>query len=203
MKQLAAWSLLLFFLFSCARLPVQSVALTDALQTEGERMHKMNVLFLNRIFDGKRQTIEKFIKEEYTPMVVAEFTKSVEERFPEMDYKKRFPDLFNLLSPRINKRRDSLITALELQKEKLVDKLNADYSVYNTAAIELKNLLASNAKVNQQREQIFNQIKTLSNNRLDFNSIDEALDRFIHTGGSVANNINLLNNLIHQTLTNK
>jgi hypothetical protein len=194
---------LLLFFFSCARIPVQSIALTDALQAEGERMHKLNLVFLNRIFDAKRQTIETFIREEYTPDVVARFTKKVDKQFPDTDYKKEFPDLINALSPQINKRRDSLVNALELQKEKLTDKLSTDYMVFNTAANELKNLLQSSVKVDKTRQDLFNQVKALSNNRLDFNSVDAALDKFIHQTGDVGNKIHELNNSVTKLLNNK
>ena len=129
--------------------------------------------------------------------------KKVEKEFPNTDFKKEFPDLMNALSPEINKRRDSLVTALELQKEKLVDKLNTDYSVFNTAAFELRRLLGSAVKIDQEKQALFNQAKTLSNNRLDFNSVEAALDKFIHGAGTVGSNAVELNTIINQLVTNK
>ena len=129
------------FAFGCAKIPVQSIALADAIQTEGERMHQLNILFLNRIFDGKRETIEKFIRDEYTPVVVEKFTAKVTKEFPQTDFKKEFPELMNAVMPQINTRRDSLVNALELQKEKIVEKLDVDYRVFANAVFELRKLL--------------------------------------------------------------
>jgi hypothetical protein len=196
-------SLLVLFIFGCAKIPVQSVVLADALQVEGERMHKLNLIFLNRIFSAKRETIEKFIKEEYTPKIVGDFTNKVAKEFPQTDFKKEFPDLLNALLPRINERRDSLVNTLELQKEKIVDKLNTDFTVFNNAAFELRRLLESAVKVDKERQALFNQAKALSNNRIDFNSVEGALDKFIHSSGSVGNNVDALNNSINQLLNNK
>jgi len=203
MRLLFKLSFLFVFFFSCAKIPVQSVALADALQVEGERMHKLNLVFLNRIFSAKRETIEKFIKEEYTPKMVSDFTNKVIKEFPQTDFKKEFPDLLNALMPHINERRDSLVTALELQKEKVVEKLNTDFTVFNTAAFELKRLLESAVKVDKAKQGLFSQAKALSNNRIDFNSVEGALDKFIHSSGNVVNNADALNNVVNQLLNNK
>jgi hypothetical protein len=203
MRVLFKLSLLTLLLLGCAKIPVQSVVLADALQVEGERMHKLNLVFLNRIFSAKRETIEKFIKEEYTPKMVADFTNKVNKEFPQTDFKKEFPDLLNALMPHINERRDSLINALELQKEKVVEKLNTDFTVFNNAAFELKRLLESAVKVDKEKQALFNQAKALSNNRIDFNSVEGALDKFIHSSGNVVNNAAALNNVINNLLNNK
>jgi hypothetical protein len=203
MKPLLTLTIVVIFLLGCARIPVQSVALADALQVEGERMHRLNLMLLNRIFSAKRETIETFIRDEYTPVVVAAFTRKVEKEAPNTDFKKEFPDLLNALSPEISKRRDSLVNALELQQEKLVDKLNTDYTVFNNAAFELRKLLESAVKVDRGKQALFDQAKALSDNRLDFNSIEGALDKFIHSAGSVGNNIHELNTFINQSINKK
>lgn len=203
MKAINIFILLAMFCCGCATIPVQSVPLADAVQAEGERMHRMNLVFLNRIFAAKRDEVEKFIREEYTPKVVDEFTTKVKKEFPATDFKAEFAELMTALMPQINKRRDSLVTALELQKEKIVEKLNADYKVFDNAAMQLQNLLQSSVKVSAEKQALFNQAKTLSNNRLDFTSIEAALNKFIHSAGNVGNNVSELNNVINQFVTNK
>jgi hypothetical protein len=203
MKPAFQLSLVLLFFLGCAKIPVQSVALADAVQAEGERMHNLNLLFLNRIFTAKRETIEKFIREEYTPKVVTEFTARVTKEFPQTDFKKEFPDLINALMPEINTRRDSLVNALELQREKVVQKLAADYSVFNSAASDLRNLLESAVKIDREKQALYTQAKTLSNNRIDFNNLELALDRFIHASGNVGSKLPELNNTVNQLLNNK
>lgn len=203
MKLIGKLSLLLFFLISCAKIPVQSVALADALQVEGERMHRLNTIFLNRIFLSKRDEIEKFMKEEYAPMVVQNMMKGVNEAEFKANLKTDLPEFTSAVTSVVNNRRDSLVTALELQKEKIVEKLDADYAVFNTAALELKRLLESAVKVDKEKQALFAQAKTLSNNRIDFTSLEAAIDKFIHSGGNVGSNVQNLNNVINQLLTNK
>lgn len=195
---------LFFFLISgCARIPVQSVALADALQVEGERMHKLNTIFLNRIFLSKRDEIEKFIREQYAPMVVANMMKGVNEQEFKANLKADLPEFTTAVTGVVNTRRDSLATALELQKEKIMEKLTADYAIFNAAALELKRLLESAVKVDKEKQGLFTQAKTLSNNRINFASLETAIDKFIHSSGSVGNNAESLNNAINQLLTNK
>jgi hypothetical protein len=194
---------LLFFVAGCAKIPVQSVALADALQVEGERMHRLNTVFLNRIFLSKRDEIEKFIKEQYAPMVVEGMMKGVNEAEFKANLKTDLPEFTSAVTSVVNTRRDSLVTALELQKEKIVEKLDADYAVFNTAALELKRLLESAVKVDKEKQALFTQAKTLSNNRIDFTSLEAAIDKFIHSSGNVGNNVQSLNNVINQLLTNK
>ena len=203
MKIIFQLGYLILLVSGCATIPVQSVALADAIQAEGERMHNLNVIFLNRIFDAKRETIERFIKEEYTPVVVANFTTKVNKEFPQTDFKKEFPDLLNALMPEINKRRDTLVRSLDLQKEKIVEKLNADYRMFDNAVFEMKKLLESAAKVDQQKQALYTQAKTLSNSRIDFNNLEVALDKFIHSSGNVAAKIPELNNTVDQLLNKK
>ena len=194
---------LLFFVAGCAKIPVQSVALADALQVEGERMHRLNTVFLNRIFLSKRDEIEKFIKEQYAPMVVEGMMKGVNEAEFKANLKTDLPEFTSAVTSVVNTRRDSLVTALELQKEKIVEKLDADYAVFNTAALELNRQLESVVKVDKEKQALFTQAKTLSNNRIDFTSLEAAIDKFIHSSGNVGNNVQSLNNVINQLLTNK
>ena len=203
MKLICKLAFLLFFVISCAKIPVQSVALADALQVEGERMHRLNTVFLNRIFLSKRDEIEKFIKEQYAPTVVENMMKGVNEAEFKANLKTDLPEFTAAVTGVVNTRRDSLVTALELQKEKIVEKLDADYAVFNTAALELKRLLESAVKVDKEKQALFTQAKTLSNNRIDFTSLEAAIDKFIHSSGNVGNNVQNLNNVINQLLTNK
>lgn len=197
--------LLFFALFfcGCAKIPVQSVPLADALQAEGERMHQLNVVLLNRLFAQKHEEISRFIKEEYAPKAVARYLAAVDKSFPNTDYKKEFLPLMQAIAPQIDARRDSLTAVLELHKEKLASKLNADYQIFNNAALSLKMLLQSAVKVDQQKLALLNQVKALSGNRIDFSNIETELDKFIHSAGNVGSNAVDLNNFMNQMLDKK
>lgn len=186
------FSVLLFVLFfsACVRIPVQSVMLADAIQTEGERMHKLNLALLNNMFATKKKDIEKFAQEEYLPTLTNNLMKGLSAG---TDYTSKIPDIVQRLIPVVNAKKDSLTNALDLQKEKLTAKLNQDYAIFETAATELKKLLESAVKVDKAKAAIFDRAKELSNNKIDLKVVEMMLDNFIHASGSVSDKINTLN----------
>jgi hypothetical protein len=203
MKSIFKLGFLILFFFGCAKIPVQSVMLADALKAEGERMHKLNLTLLDRVFSAKKSTIDKFINEEYAPEVIKNFINIINTNQPNTDFKKEFPELMQAIMPKINARKDSLINALEIQKEKIIDKLDTDYKVFDDAALELKHLLESAVKIDKENQALLNNAKELSNNKIDFNRLENAFDKFITSTGNVSANIVALNNDINQILDNK
>jgi len=185
MKPIFQLSLWLLFSFGCAKIPAGSVTLADALQREGERMHSLNLVLVNRMFSDKREAIDRFINGDYTLTVADNFIKKVQTT----DFKKDFPEMVQAILPEVNARRDSLVKVLELQREKITDKLMTDYNAFNTAAVALKLMLESAVKVTREQQALFEQVKTLSNTKLDFVSIEGALDRFVNSAGNVGGKI--------------
>lgn len=184
-------------LSSCAKIPVQSVELSQALKDEGERMHLLNLALIDKVFQEKRHLINEFITNEYTPEIVSNFKSLLP---PGTDYEADFADMMQALYPRINARKDSLVTALDEQKSGIIDKLNQDYKVYASAFDELQNLLRSAARLNQKRTEVFQQIKSLTNNRLNLEGIDKALNKFIKDGGNIGDKAVILSNSINSFL---
>ena len=196
----------IFYLFlvvlisSCAKLPVETIALTDAIIDEGKRMHELNLSLLNKMFDEKREKIDAFIKNEYTPKFLEEFTARVPA---DTDYEREFPNMIQSIIPQINSRRDKMQSAMESQRIKLVTKLNADYKVFEEASMELRRLIESGVKVDEERKKALNHVKNLTQNRIDLNQIDTELDKFIIKSGDVSGNIIELNNSINSLLKDK
>jgi hypothetical protein len=185
---------ILFVFTSCARIPVQVVELSDALKDEGERMHQLNLALVNKLFFEKRHMINEFIVNVYAP----EFLKDFKSTIPpdEVDYEADFEQLVQAAYPRINATRDSLISVLEEQKNIITEKLNADYKVFNNAFTEMQNLLRSASKLNQQRTEVFQQVKALTNNRVDIEAVEKAVEKFIKDGGEISNKAAVLTNTI-------
>jgi hypothetical protein len=197
MKTLFKCCLVIVLFSGCAKIPVSSVVLANALQIEGERMHKLNILLIDRVFSAKRMAIEKFITDEYAPAAIENFLKIVP---PATDFKKDFKELMAAINPEINSRRDSLLGALEIQRVAIIARLNEDYKVFNDAATSLQNLLESATKIEKEKQALFAKAKELSKNQIDFNKVETALDKFITTGGNVGTNIISLNNDINQII---
>lgn len=180
-------------LLSCAKIPVQSISLMEAVEEEGARMHGINTALLHSMFREKKEKINLFIEQEYTPAIVQNFQAQLPAN---TDYKADFAAMLQSLMPRINARKDSLLNALDEEQLKLMDKMDADYAVYRNAIGELKRLLQSAAKIDAEKKKLFDTARMVSNNRVDLAGIENAIDRFIVSGGSVGSNIQKLNDAI-------
>ena len=183
--------------FSCARIPVQSVSLVEAVETEGARLHGINRALLHSMFREKKELINTFIQQEYTPALVENFKKTLPAN---TDYKADFAEMVQSLMPHINARKDSLLNALDEEQFKIMDKMENDYAVYQNAVSELKRLLTSAAKVDAERKALFDSARAVSHNRVDLVEIEAALDRFIVSGGHVGSNIQKLSQTVNSFL---
>lgn len=185
------------FTISCARIPAESVVLTDAIQQEGFRMHSINLTLINSVFEDKKLAIDKFIDSTYTPRYV----KKLLEALPaNTDLKQEMAELMQAAMEAVDARRQRLRKALEEQKIKLVTKLNKDYQNYQAATASLKSLLSSANKLNQRRQDMFDKIKLISGNKLDINRIETIVDKFVQNSGNVAESINILNDDINNLI---
>ena len=182
---------------SCAKIPIQAVDLSRALKEEGNRMHQLNLSLVEYVFNEKKHLVNEFLKNEYSPAFIENFTK----RLPaDTDVKKELPEIIAAINPRIDARRDSLISALQQQKMLVLQKLNDDYQVYDAAAQSLQDLLVSASKLNKSRTSVYGDIKKLSGNRINLQGINNALDQFIMGAGSVGEKTLLLTGTIETFL---
>ena len=186
--------LMSLLLFSCAKMPVQSVSLLEAVEEEGARMHAINMALLQSMFREKKEMINQFIAQEYTPTMVENFKSQLPK---DTDYKADFALMVQSLMPRINARKDSLLNALDAEQFKLLDQMEKDYAVYRNATGELMRLLTSATKIDAEKKAMFDAAKSVSKNRVDLASIEGAIDRFIMTGGSVGANMQKLSDTIN------
>lgn len=170
-------------LVSCARVPIQAVQLSQALQEEANRMHRLNLALVDNMFAEKTVRINEFMQTEYTPAYIENFKKKLP---PNTDFKADFEEMMEAIYPRINATKDSLTTVLQNQRTTIVDKLNLDYQVFSSAFNDLELLLKSANRKDQQKTDVYAQLKTLTGNRLDLASIDNALNGFITGGGNIA-----------------
>ncbi len=167
---------------SCARMPIQAVELSHALKDEGQRMHEMNVMLVEYVFNEKKHLVNEFINNEYSPALIENFKALLP---PGTDVKKDLVEIMQAINPKIEERRDSLLQVLQQQKHAITQKLNTDYAVYGEAFTAMQNLLASAGKLNAQREGVYANVKALTNNRINLQGIDNALNQFIKGAGTV------------------
>ncbi len=187
----------LILLGACAKIPLQTITLTDAIIEEGKRMHELNVSLLNKMFNEKREKIDSFIKNEYTPEYLANFKEGVPVG---TNYEEEFSGMMKAIIPEINSYRDQMQSALESQRIKLVTKLNTDFQAFETASNELKLLIESAVKVSEERQKAFEKVKSLTQNKIDINKVENEIDKFIVKAGDVGSNINDFNSVINSLL---
>ena len=87
-------------------MPVQSVSLLEAVEEEGTRMHAINMALLQSMFREKKEMINQFIAQEYTPTMVENFKSQLPK---DTDYKADFALMVQSLMPRINASNDFFI----------------------------------------------------------------------------------------------
>jgi hypothetical protein len=186
---------------SCAKLPTETITLTEVVIAEGKRMHDINSGLLNKMFNAKKEQIDLFIKNEYTPKYLEEFVKRIPTG---TNFEEELPSMINSIIPKINSRRDMMQATLEIQRIAIMSKLNQDYLVFEETTIELKYLIESNVKVNEERKKVIEKIKDWSSNKIDLNSIESEIDNFIVKSGDLSNDIsdkiNKLNTSINSIL---
>ena len=95
--------------------------------SEGTRMHSLNVLLLNEIFNQKKKELDLFFETEYTPLIVKNFLSKVDlEALP----KEELPGMIASISARVSKVRDSKQLELEQERLKLLGELNTDHQKF-------------------------------------------------------------------------
>lgn len=189
--------LLLLLFSSCIRIPVQSVALTQAIAREGERMHSINLLLLADLFAVKKKEAVQFVNNSYIPELTAGFLHLLPDT---VDIRKHFPRIQQSLQLRISAMQDSLLTALEEQKERLAAKLNTDYRLYETATTDLSRLISSAIKVEKQRDSLITALNAIPVKGFSLAQVRNTLDNFLYTTGSAGNKIAALRSGIDQLI---
>jgi len=159
-------------------------------------MHEMNLALVEYVFNEKKHLVNEFINNEYSPAFIENFVKRLP---PDTDIKRELPEIIAAINPRIDARRDSLLSVLQEQKMAINAQLNADYKVYDNAFAAMQNLLASATKLNSSRTNVYEDIKKLSSGKIDLQGINNAVDNFIKGAGSVGEKTILLTSTI-QTL---
>jgi hypothetical protein len=180
---------------SCAKIPVESVQLSQYLIDEGERMHKINVLFVNSVFAEKREKIDAFITDEYMPVLLKPAMSAIDA---DDNPKEVIPEVINLVLPKLENRRSSMRNDLESTRIQLITKLDEEYSNFQKSAKMLHALLISGVRVNEERTHLLEEIKTYSNNRLDLTRVEATIDDYIAKGGEGGGLILQVNDLFNR-----
>lgn len=186
-----------FTSLSCIRIPLQSITLSERIQEEGARMHQLNLLLIHQLFAEKKARVNDFIKTDYTPSIIQKMTSDVDE---DLDIKLELPQIMAAAIPVINERQYSMQMALDSAKIKIIDQLNTDFAKYNMANTEMKKLLESAVKLNEEKKQLLNQSNWFKKKGIDYDQLAELLDRFVNSSGNIGGLIVNLNKDLNKIL---
>lgn len=149
-------------------------------------MHQLNVSLVNRLFDERKEKINLFIENKYTPTLLKKF----EGLLPDsLDYKKELPNILNSIVPIINRKKDSLQSVLDLQRQDILNQLNSNYSDYSKATTSLQNLINSVVKVKTTESDALSAIDQLTGDRINIKKVENTINQSIDKTGNTLNKL--------------
>lgn len=176
-------------LYSCASLPSASTTLTQEVISEANDMHTLNKSLVQRLFNEKKKQIRFFIEKTYTPAII----KKYETLLPDtINYKKELPNIIQSIIPVIMQKKDSLLTVVDTQEQKLLSQLDQSYNEYSKAASSLQNLINSAVKVKNTEESVLNAVNKLTGNKIDFKKIESNLDSILAKSSTFFSKLNTI-----------
>jgi len=189
--------LLTILIASCAKIPTQSLDLADIVIVEGERMHRLNITLINKMFKAKSKEIDVFIENDFTPKFMENFQALIPDG---VDINAELGKIVQATSSEINNHRNVMQSALEHNRIKIVTKLNEDFKIFQESASELKALLESAVEVDKSRASLFERFNSLLGNRLDINDLESKIDDFILKAGDTSSDITKLANNLDESV---
>lgn len=178
---------------SCASIPASTATLSEEVISEAAAMHKLNIALVNQLFDERKDKVNDFINNQYIPTFVKNFEAKIP---PNVDVKAELPNILKSVMPVISRKRDSLHTLLDNQRNQILTSLNDSYSNYQRASGTLQNLITSAVKLKQSEANTLAQIESLTKTNLNVNKIENHLDSLlIKTGNGFDKLLNVASEL--------
>jgi hypothetical protein len=175
-----------FLLLSCASIPSSTVTLTKEVIKEADNMHQLNVSLVNRLFDERKEKINLFIENKYTPTLLKKF----EGLLPDsLNYKKELPNILNSIVPVINRKKDSLQSVLDSQRQDILNQLNSNYSDYSKATTSLQNLINSAVKIKTTESDALSAIDQLTGDKINIKKVENTINQSIDKTGNTLNKL--------------
>ena len=165
---------------SCAGLPNATSSLSKNVIDEGDAMHQLNISLVHQLFDEKRERLNTFITNKYTPAIIKNYQSLLPQ---DVDYKEELPNIIGAIIPVINRKRDSLQDLLLKQQQQIVSNLNTNFISYAKATASLQNLINSAVKVKNAEENALSGINQLTGSKINFKQIEGKLDSILNKTG--------------------
>jgi hypothetical protein len=177
----------------CASIPPTTVTLTQEIVKEANEMHQLNIILVNQLFEERKEVINAFITNEYTPTVI----KKYEALLPDsLDYKKELPNIMKSIIPVINRKKDSLQNILSDQQQEIISSLNTNYVSYSKATIALQQLINSAVKLKKAENNALSSIQDLTGDSVDVKKVESTIDGLLLKAGTDMSKLLKVNNIL-------
>ena len=182
-----------FLMLACATIPSSTVTLTQEVIKEADEMHQLNIMLVNQLFEERKQVINSFITNQYTPAIIANYEKLLPDS---LDYKKQLPNIMKSIIPVINRKKDSLQDVLSAQQQQIITGLNTNYLTYSKATTSLQNLINSAVKLKTAESDALSSIQSLTGDSVDVKKVESSIDSLlIKVGNSMEKLLDVGNTL--------
>ncbi|PHS07838.1 MAG: hypothetical protein COA88_08045 [Kordia sp.] len=168
-------------LSSCASIPASTTTLTQEILKESLGMHTLNISLINQLYANRKEQINSFITNTYTPALLDNFSKNLPDS---LDYKKELPNILKSIVPVINKKKDSLQSILDTEQGLLITKLNTNYTNFSTAGASLQNLIDSAVKLKLAEKSVMASVQSLTNDSVNISNTATELDSLLIDSGN-------------------
>lgn len=176
------YSILVFLLLSsCASIPASTTTLTQEILKQAAEMNTLNISLINQLYATRKDQVNSFITNEYTPALLDNFAKKLPDS---LDYKKELPNILTSIVPIINRKKDSIQTILDTEQGQLISQINTNYTAFNTAGASLQNLIDSAVKLKTEEKSVMTAVQNLTNGKVNISEAETKLDSLLTQSGS-------------------
>ncbi len=165
----------IIFFWSCyaPKIPAESLSLIDYIQNNGNQLFNIQTQYIKAIFENKKQSLDSFLKNSYTPKYIKNYVELVADKSEIMN---NMDDFLTHISQDLLAKRQELFAPLDSSYNAILQHIQQEQMFYNLACQQLRNLQLSAIKVNQQIELLKNKIG--QQYQIDFNRIQSEIDHF-------------------------
>lgn len=200
MRRIKPIQLLLLFLLliaGCARIPAESVELSQQLGSQIDQLEQTHMALLNSFFADKQRQVDHFIKEEWTPEFSRNFFNNpqIATKWEQVSRSADAADrqqFLNTVGPiaqqKITEKRLELLGPLNDTERQLRGQLQQSYLTARNINGSLTRLLSSAAALTQKQQQYQQQLG-IDNNKFTagLNKIDLVVAQLLDTSEAASN----------------
>lgn len=181
--------LLTFMAISCASIPKESVDLMEIVIINNQKAYDLNVALVNKLYKAKKEDVDIFIDGDYTKEIWEQFKLLIPDS---VDIQSNMASIIPNLSKQINAQRSEMKAVLETARLETLDIINKNFKIQSEASKEVKNLLISASKVDENRLRILQDYSNKFNLGLDISELELSIDGYLNSAGNAGADIEKL-----------